>query len=86
MLLLQGSVQEQLEALWDLSPVCAPARLRKQRKANEQLESDNTQLQSDKAQLQAEVLALRTQLEHSQAQVLQLQQQLTAAQSGDQQG
>jgi hypothetical protein len=37
--------------------------------------------------LQAEVLALRMQLEQSQGQVMQLQQQqLTAAQSGKQQG
>jgi hypothetical protein len=85
-LLLQGSVQQQLEAMCDLSAVCAPARLRKQREANEQLESDNTQLRSDKEQLQADVLALRRQLELRQAQVQQLQQQLKAAQSGDQQG
>ena len=62
LLLLQGSVRQQLEALCDLSPVCAPVRLRKQREAVEQL-------RSDKEQLRAEVLALRMQLERSQAQV-----------------
>jgi hypothetical protein len=60
--LLQGSVQQQLEALCDISPVCAPARLRKQREAN-------AQLHLDKEQLQAEVLAMRTQLGLSQGQV-----------------
>jgi predicted nucleic acid-binding Zn-ribbon protein len=80
LLLLQGSVREQLEALCDISPVCAPTRLKRQREAVEQM-------RSDKEQLQAEVLALRMQLERSQAQVQQLQQQqLTAAQSGKQQG
>jgi hypothetical protein len=83
---LQGSVRQQLEALCDLSPVCAPGRLRRQREANEQLESDNTQLRSDKEQLQADVLALRSQLELSQAQVQQLQRELTAAQTGEQHG
>ena len=82
-LLLQGSVREQLHALCDASPVCAPARLRKQRAAVEQL-------QSDREHLQAEVSTLRMQLEHSKARVLQLQrqlqQQLTAAPNGKRQG
>jgi hypothetical protein len=73
----QGSVQQQLEALCDLSPVCAPALLRRQREAN-------AQLRLDKEQLQAEVLSLRMQLGLSQVQVQQ-QQQVTAAPSGKQQ-
>jgi hypothetical protein len=84
--LLQGSVQQQLEQLCDISPVYAPTRLRRQRAANEKLWSDNVQLRSDKEQLQAQVLALRMHLGHSQAQVQQPQQQLTAAQSGKKEG
>ena len=79
LLLLQGSVRQQLQALCDVSPVCAPVRLKRQREAV-------AHLLSDKVQLQAEVLALRTQLELRQAQVEQLQQQLTAVPSGNQQG
>jgi hypothetical protein len=60
LLLLHGSVREQLEALCDASPVCAPVRIRKQREAAEQL-------QSKREHLQAEVSILRMQLERSQA-------------------
>jgi hypothetical protein len=70
LLLLQGSVQEQLEALCDLSPVCAPAQARKHREANKQL--------------QLEVKTLRMQLQRSQAQNQLLQQQLKAAQEAGQ--
>jgi predicted outer membrane protein len=69
-LLLQGSVREQLEALCDLSTVCAPAQLRKQREANKQLRS--------------EVKTLRMQLQRSQSQNQRLQQQLKAAQAASQ--
>lgn len=69
LLLLQGSVREQLEALCDRSPVCAPAMLRKQRETI--------------GQLQSEVETLRMQLHRSQTQVQQLQQQLEAAQAAD---
>ncbi len=41
---LQGSVQQQLEALLDLSPVCAPARLEKQQEINKQLMAENLEL------------------------------------------
>jgi hypothetical protein len=78
-LLLQGSVRQQLQALCDVSPVYAQVRLKRQREAV-------AHLLSDKVQLQAEVLALRTQLELRQAQVEQLQQQLTDVPSGNQQG
>jgi uncharacterized protein YlxW (UPF0749 family) len=70
LLLLQGSVQEQLEALCDSSPVCAPAQARRQREANKQLRVDNR--------------SLRIQLQRSQAQVQQLQRQLKAAQAAGQ--
>ncbi len=53
-LLLQGSVQEQLDRLLDDSPVCAPARLRVQKKVNrllmDEIEELRTQLESSPAQ------------------------------------
>jgi hypothetical protein len=52
-LTLQGSVQQQLEELCDLSPLCAPARLKRQKEVIKQLQLENT--------------ALRLQLEGSQA-------------------
>ena len=61
LLVVQGSVQQQLEELCDLSPVCAPARLKRQKEAN--------------AQLRVEVEILRMQLQRSQAQIQRLQQQ-----------
>jgi hypothetical protein len=67
---LQGSVREQLEALCDRSPVCAPAMLRGQRETI--------------GQLQLEVETLQMRLQRSQAQVQQLQRQLKAAQAADQ--
>jgi hypothetical protein len=67
LLLLQGSVQQQLDALCDLSPVCAPARLKRQKEATERQ--------------QEEIEILRIQLQRSQAQVQRLQQQLEAAQA-----
>jgi hypothetical protein len=77
LLLLQSSVQQQLEALCELSPLCAPAFLKKQKEVNAQLQAANT--------------ALREKLRHSQkqlrcseAQVERLQQQLVAAQAVDQ--
>jgi hypothetical protein len=72
LLLLQGSVQEQLEELCDRSPVCAPTRARRQREVNKQLRVDNR--------------ILRLQLQRSQAQVQQLQRELKAAQAAVQRG
>lgn len=66
--MLQCSVEEQLDALCDLSPICAPARLKQQLKNNEQLQQENS--------------TLRRQVEESAAQIKQLQQQLAAAQAG----
>lgn len=40
--LLQGSVQQQLEELCDRSPLCAPARLNRQKEVIKQLRLDNT--------------------------------------------
>jgi hypothetical protein len=63
---LQSSVGEQLDALLDRSPVCAPARLQSQRADNEEL--------------QEEVDSLQKQLARSQARNRQLEQHLAAAQ------
>jgi hypothetical protein len=54
-LLLQGSVRQQVEALCDLSPLCAPARLRSQREANRQLRSINKQLRSQNVALRLQL-------------------------------
>jgi hypothetical protein len=67
LLLLQGSVREQLEMLCDLSPVCPPVRLKRQKQVITQLQSDNRQLRSDNQQLEMENTAL--QLQHSQANI-----------------
>jgi hypothetical protein len=53
-LVLQGSVQQQLEELCDRSPLCAPARLKRQKEVIKQLRMDNTilrlELELSKAQ------------------------------------
>jgi septal ring factor EnvC (AmiA/AmiB activator) len=67
LLFLQSSVQQQLEALCELSPLCAP-HLKMQKEVTEQL--------------QAEISALHSKLRRSEAQVQLLQQQLEAAQDG----
>lgn len=59
---------EQLDALLDSSPVCAPARLERQR-------AENRQLQEAIQELREEVASLREQLACSQTRVRQLQQQ-----------
>jgi hypothetical protein len=41
LLLLQSSIQQQLEALCELSPLCAPAYLKRQKEANERLQAVN---------------------------------------------
>jgi hypothetical protein len=66
---VQGPVWQQLVELCDLSPLCAPARLRRQKEANKHLRSVNTQLCSDNKQLQSENAALRLQLQRSQANI-----------------
>lgn len=66
------SVSEQLDALCDRSPVCAPARLRRHKEAAAAREQH----------LHLEISSLHRQLQHSQAEVERLKQQLEAAQAG----
>lgn len=68
----------QLNALCDLSPVCAPARLRRQQAAVAAAAVRERLLQQENANL-------RAQLARSEERVRQLQVQLQEAQGGEQQ-
>lgn len=69
---LQASVSKQLDALCEFSPICAPKRLIRRQQAEIQ-------------QLQQEISSLRGQLTERDARIIQLQQQVMAAQPGQQQ-
>jgi septal ring factor EnvC (AmiA/AmiB activator) len=71
---LQSSVVQQLEALCELSPLCAPTHLQKQKEVNKQQ-------QAEIAALRSKLRHSQTQLRRSEAQVQLLQQQLEAAQA-----
>lgn len=57
LLLLQGSVSDQLEALCDRSPVCAPMRLRRAREAIRGLQQDLSRSQAEVRRLQQQAKA-----------------------------
>jgi septal ring factor EnvC (AmiA/AmiB activator) len=88
---VQESVQQQLEALCELSPLCAPAHLKQQKGTNKQLQAEISALRSklrhSQTQLRHSEAQLRrseAQLRRSEAQVQLLQQQLEAAQAAGQ--
>lgn len=93
LLLLQASVQQQLEALCDLSPLCAPAHLKRQKEVNKQLQAElcalHSKLRHSQGQLrhsQGQLSRSEAQLRRSEAQVQLLQQQLEGAQTDGQKG
>lgn len=79
LLLLQSSIQQQLEALCELSPLCAPAFLKKQKEVNEQQQAEISALRSKLRHSQGQLARSQGQLRRSEAQVQLLQQQLEAA-------
>ena len=63
---------QQLDALCDRSPVCAPARLRRQQAENQRLHQANQGLQEQLAQSRAHNRQLQQQLAQSEERVRQL--------------
>jgi septal ring factor EnvC (AmiA/AmiB activator) len=81
---VQESVQQQLEALCELSPLCAPAHLKQQKETNKQLQAEIYALRSKLRHSRTQLRNSEAQLRRSEAHVQLLQQQLEAAQAAGQ--